>query len=110
METLFFLCLSLSLFPFFFFFFLFRENYRWAHGILDSRRIWWNGEGHLVPMLDLVNCAEGPDPSRVHSTWLDHDTKTYAVTKGAWNFKKNEQLFEPYGQPNHIYFAYVVLS
>jgi hypothetical protein len=81
------------------------ENYRWAHAILDSRRIWWNGEGQLVPMLDLVNCAEGPDPTRVHSTWLD-STKKYAVTKGAWDFKKNEQLFEPYGQPNHIYFAY----
>ena len=82
------------------------ENYRWAHAILDSRRIWWGGEGHLVPMLDLVNCAEGPDPSRVHSTWLDAETKSYAVTKGAWDFKKGEQLFEPYGQPNHIYFAY----
>ena len=28
------------------------------------------------------------------------------TTTGAWNFKKGEQLFEPYGQPNHIYFAY----
>jgi hypothetical protein len=81
-------------------------NYRWAHAILDSRRIWWGGEGHLVPMLDLVNCAQGPDPARVHSTWLDAETKSYAVTKGAWNFKRGEQLFEPYGQPNHIYFAY----
>ena len=83
-----------------------QENYRWAHAILDSRRIWWNGEGSLVPLLDLVNCAEGPDPTRVHSTWLDEETQSYAVTKGAWNFKKGEQLFEPYGQPNHIYFMY----
>lgn len=83
-----------------------RANYRWAHAILDSRRIWWGGEGHLVPMLDLVNCAQGPDPARVHSTWLDAETQSHAVTKGAWNFKKGEQLFEPYGQPNHIYFAY----
>jgi hypothetical protein len=59
-----------------------REHYRWAHAILDSRRIWWNGEGNLVPMLDLVNCAEGPDATRVHSTWLDKETQSYAVTKG----------------------------
>jgi hypothetical protein len=59
-----------------------REHYRWAHAILDSRRIWWNGEGSLVPMLDLVNCAEGPDSTRVHSTWLDEETQSYAVTKG----------------------------
>ena len=47
------------------------ENYRWAHATLDSRAIWWNGERHLVPLLDLINCIEGPDPSRVHSTKLD---------------------------------------
>lgn len=78
---------------------------RWAHAILDSRRIWWGGEGNLVPMLDLINCAEGPDPKRVHSTWLDPSGQ-HAVTKAAWGFREGEQLFEPYGQPNHIYLAY----
>lgn len=47
------------------------ENYRWAHAILDSRSIWWDGQRHLVPMLDLINCVEGPNPERVHSTKLD---------------------------------------
>merc|ERR1711871_254118 len=81
------------------------DNYRWAHAILDSRRIWWNGEGHLTPMLDLINCMEGPDPSRVHSTSLDNSGQN-AITKAPWEFKKGEQLFEPYGQPNHIYLMY----
>eukprot|EP00945_MAST-04E_sp_MAST-4E-sp1_P002179 g2179.t1 len=81
------------------------DNYRWAHAILDSRRIWWNGEGHLTPMLDLINCMEGPDPSRVHSTRLDGRGRN-AITKAPWEFKKGEQLFEPYGQANHIYLMY----
>ena len=29
-----------------------------------------------------------------------------AITKAPWEFKKGEQLFEPYGQPNHIYLMY----
>lgn len=62
------------------------------------------------PLLDLVNCAEGPDPTRVHSTWLDEETQSYAVTKGAWNFKKGEQLFEPYGQPNHVFTVFTVFT
>ena len=47
------------------------ENYQWAAAVLDSRSIWWEGVRHLVPMLDFINCAEGPDPSRVHSTKLE---------------------------------------
>ena len=31
--------------------------FRWAAQILDSRSIWWNGQRHLVPMLDLVNAV-----------------------------------------------------
>jgi hypothetical protein len=30
----------------------------------------------------------------------------HAVTKAPWAFKSGEQLFENYGQPNHIYFSY----
>lgn len=56
------------------------ENYRWATAILDSRSIWWNGERHLVPLLDLVNCAEGPPSHRVHSTSLS-DNGESATTK-----------------------------
>ena len=56
-------------------------------------------------MLDLINCMEGPDPSRVHSTSLDNSGQN-AITKAPWEFKKGEQLFEPYGQPNHIYLMY----
>jgi hypothetical protein len=81
------------------------ENYRWATAILDSRSIWWSGKRHLVPMLDFINCIEGPEGSRVHSTTLD-DTGRYALTKSPWSFNQGEQVFENYGQPNHIYFTY----
>ena len=81
------------------------DNYRWAHAILDSRSIWWNNERHLVPMLDLVNCQEGPDPSRVHATRLDKSGKN-AVTLAPWGFKEGQPVYENYGQPNHIYFSY----
>ena len=40
-------------------------------------------------MLDLINCMEGPDPSRVHSTRLDNTGKN-AITKAPWEFKKGE--------------------
>lgn len=56
------------------------ENYRWATAILDSRSIWWNGQRHLVPLLDLVNCAQGPPSHQVHSTSLS-DSGEHAVTK-----------------------------
>lgn len=81
------------------------ENYRWAYGILDSRSIWWQGERHLVPLLDLINCVEGPDPEAIHSTVLD-DSGNNAITRAAWDFGAGDQLFENYGQPNHIYFEY----
>lgn len=44
------------------------HNYVWAAAVLDSRSIWWAGERHLVPLLDLINCAQGPDPTVVHAT------------------------------------------
>jgi histone-lysine N-methyltransferase SETD3 len=55
------------------------DNYRWATAILDSRSIWWGGERHLVPLLDFVNCAQGPSAHVVHSTALDESEK-FAVT------------------------------
>ena len=91
--------------------FLSFENYQWASVIMDSRSIWWGGKRHLVPMLDFINCMEGPDPTKVHSTLLQESmlsgfSESYAVTKAGWAFKEGEQLFENYGQPNHIYFTY----
>jgi len=83
------------------------SNYFWGTVILDSRSIWWEGKRHLVPMLDFVNCYEYADsPDQVHSTTLDPTTQSFAVTQSPQNFKEEEQLFENYGQPNHIYFAY----
>ena len=40
----------------------------------------------------------------VHKTTLDESNN--AITRAAKAFKKGEQIFENYGQPNHIYFMY----
>eukprot|EP01029_Cantina_marsupialis_P016869 TRINITY_DN378267_c0_g1_i1.p1 TRINITY_DN378267_c0_g1~~TRINITY_DN378267_c0_g1_i1.p1 ORF type:complete len:841 (+),score=238.25 TRINITY_DN378267_c0_g1_i1:47-2569(+) len=81
------------------------ENFAWANAILDSRSIWWNGKRHLVPLLDLVNCSQAPQGGNIHSTVLNAK-ETHAMTKAGWDFISGEQLFEDYGQPNHIYFIY----
>ena len=91
-------------------------NYVWATAILDSRSIWWGGKRHIVPMLDFVNCnervEEGGPLGRIHATTWGAipgelpSSQAFALTKSAWNLKKGEQLFENYGQPNHIYYTY----
>ena len=100
-----------------------RETYRWATAILDSRAIWWGGKRHLVPLLDLINCLEGPDPNRVHATKLssiDGSSKRekggapgsrsreseFAETKADRNYDPGVQVWENYGQPNWVYFAF----
>jgi hypothetical protein len=92
------------------------DKYVWATAILDSRSIWWGGQRHIVPMLDFVNCNERTSPDgplgRIHATtWgtipgEKPTSEAFALTKSAWNLKKGEQLFENYGQPNHIYYTY----
>ena len=51
------------------------ETYRWATAILDSRSIWWNGQRHLVPMLDFINCKErngkNNEIMRIHATKVE---------------------------------------
>jgi len=79
--------------------------FAWAQYILDTRSIWWGGERHLVPMLDMINCLEGPDPEVVHKTDLDATGK-YADTFAPWDFNTGDEVFENYGQANHIYFVY----
>lgn len=85
--------------------FLTYDRYLWATIVLDSRSIWWDGKRHLVPMLDFVNCREGPEGSAVHSTVLD-GSRRFALTNASWDFVDGDELFENYGQPNHIYFQY----
>jgi hypothetical protein len=80
-------------------------HWLWAAGILNSRMIWWDNGPHLVPMLDMINCRQGPAPyaRRVHSTARRGDK---AVTLAPWRFKQGDQVFENYGQPNPTYFLY----
>jgi hypothetical protein len=68
----------------------------------------WNQARHLVPVLDLINCKEGPDATRVHHTQAEiHPTgASFAITKAGWAFPAGAQVFENYGQPNWIYFLY----
>eukprot|EP00742_Colponemidia_sp_Colp-10_P004263 GILJ01004548.1.p1 GENE.GILJ01004548.1~~GILJ01004548.1.p1 ORF type:complete len:447 (-),score=75.82 GILJ01004548.1:54-1394(-) len=82
-----------------------KENYVWATAILNSRSIWINGRRHLIPLLDMINCMEGPDPTRVHFT-RRNDTANTADTKASWRFQAGEQVFENYGQSNRNYFQY----
>ena len=81
------------------------ENWRWAQGILNSRMIWWDNGPHLVPMLDMINCRQGPAgfERRVHST---QRRGSKAVTLAPWPIAEGDQVFENYGQPNPTYFLY----
>jgi hypothetical protein len=81
------------------------KAYTWASYILDSRSIWWNGGRHLTPLLDFINCRQGPAGHNIHSTQHNSRTDT-ADTNAPWSFRKGEQVFENYGQPNHIYLRY----
>ncbi|GFH49757.1 hypothetical protein CTEN210_06233 [Chaetoceros tenuissimus] len=84
------------------------DNYLWAFSIVHSRSIWWDGKRHLVPLLDQVNCkhlkTEHGSDVRPHATVVDKNGN--ALTKASTTFKKGEQVFEHYSQPNHIYFTY----
>ncbi|OQR98134.1 hypothetical protein ACHHYP_09053 [Achlya hypogyna] len=82
-----------------------RERYAHARHVLDTRSIWWDGERHLVPVLDMVNCrAGGP----VHSTALETGATgmALATTRAKSAVAAGDQLFENYGQPNWIYLLY----
>jgi hypothetical protein len=79
------------------------QEYLWATGVMNSRRIWWNGQGHLVPLLDFVNCRTA-GMSRAHTTQADVDGA--AITHAAARFERGAEVFEDYAQPNHIYFLY----
>ncbi|KAJ0393566.1 hypothetical protein ATCC90586_007025 [Pythium insidiosum] len=91
-----------------------REHYRWATAILDSRSIWWGGQRHLVPLLDMVNCLEREDPASGHASarrHMPHHTTLSASgdtaeTRASWPFQAGEQVVENYGQPNYIYLLY----
>lgn len=84
-----------------------RAAFEWASMVLDTRSIWWQGKRHLVPMLDLVNCSEGPgpEPLRTHATVLNARTRS-AETRASKGFAEGEQIFENYGQPNATYLLY----
>ena len=73
----------------------------WAMAILDSRSIWWNGKRHLVPLLDLINAD---NTGRAHETRIEEEG--LIVTRASRHIKRGEQVFENYGQPNHLLFSY----
>jgi hypothetical protein len=83
------------------------EKYLWAFVIVHSRSIWWNGMRHLVPLLDLVNCAEVVGSTRSiiapHVTQKDGDN---VITRATSTYKQGDQIFENYSQPNYIYFIF----
>jgi hypothetical protein len=81
-----------------------QAEYTWAAGVLNSRRIWFNNEGHLIPLLDAVNCRS-VGASRPHRTEPARSGDG-CTTRSARAFKAGDEVFEDYGQPNHIYFRF----
>jgi len=83
------------------------DKYLWAFAIIHSRSIWWNGMRHLVPLLDLVNCAEvvGSTGNIIapHVTQKEVD---HVITRASFSYKHGDQIFENYSQPNYIYFMF----
>ena len=70
----------------------------------STRSIWWGGKRHLVPLLDLVNCLDSSnDLVEAHQTSLEGH---YAVTNATSVYKRGQQVFENYAQPNYIYFMH----
>lgn len=67
-----------------------------------------------MPLLDLVNCRQGPEGAPVHATREVEDSpkgpghrgRRWAETLSPAGVLAGEQVFEDYGQPNHVYFMY----
>lgn len=82
-------------------------RFKYANAILDSRTIWWSGQRHLVPLLDMVNCLDLGSSHAAHRTDLDASTSIeVAITKASWEFAQGEQVVENYAQPNYIYLLF----
>lgn len=82
-----------------------KSKFLWASAILDARSIWWNGQRHLVPLLDLVNSDTKGDS---HQTRLEgsEEDQGMAVTRVSRQVKKGQQLMENYAQPNYVLFTH----
>ena len=76
-----------------------REDFVWAHAVLDSRTIWVNGRHRcFLPVLDMAN---GKDhPTRKHHTSRDPGTGS-TMTRAIWSVPEGEQVFENYATPNY---------
>lgn len=81
------------------------ERFLWANAILDSRSIWWGGQRHLVPLLDMVNCRELA-PNKQHKAHRTDRNGEFADTRASWVFQAGDEVVENYGQPNYIYLMY----
>ena len=79
------------------------DRVRWAAAVLDSRSVWWDGRRHLAPLLDLVN-ADGA--GRPHETKVEDMRAGHAATRASRAVAAGEQVFENYGQPNHLLYGY----
>lgn len=84
------------------------DEYVWAIGVVTTRTIWYIEDGashyspHLVPLVDLVNCAQLNRLDAIHKTMME-DNKI--VTRIKQDYAAGEQVFENYGQANSHYFA-----
>ena len=81
------------------------ERYKWAYVILDSHSIFWDGQAHLVPLLDLINCRPRRHGGKSYDTEMDA-TGEHAIAITSEPFGADDQLFEDYEQANYAYFLY----
>jgi len=85
------------------------EEFEHAYFTLNSRTIWVtnsNNKRALIPLLDNVNCMEGPDPTRVHTSTRSNEYDGAVITRAPWDFDKGSQVFENYGSDNYNNFFY----
>lgn len=84
------------------------DRFLWANAVMDSRSIWWGGQRHLVPLLDVINYRElAPNKTHTaHQTQVAGDGGRFADTRASWAFAAGDEVVENYGQPNYIYLLY----
>jgi hypothetical protein len=77
-----------------------KDKFIWAYNVLNTRGISWDGEDHIMPMIDNINCNQLPDDNgdimAQHHTSVDEETHTATQTRATRTFEAGEQLYENY--------------
>lgn len=80
------------------------KNYLWVCALFESHVYDIDGKMNLLPMIDLVNAEPNPDKNKTITLRVSEDGK-YIEMLSNKDFKKKEQVFVDYGEPNHRLFT-----